>query len=101
MRFHARTEPPMTDNRSYAVLLFPQAQEALGDAIKPYLSPGPMGAQIVCAAVDVSGAYCQMTLRGKNAQGEAVALEMMVPHPMVKLIMSLHDDHPFGFQAKD
>lgn len=90
----------MADTQSYAVLLFPQALEALGDAIKPYLSPGPAGPHIVCAAVDVSGAYCQMTLRGKSAQGEDVGLEVMVPHPMVKLIMSLHDDHPFGFQAK-
>lgn len=89
----------MDDTQGYAVLLFPQALEALGDAIKPYLGAGPAGPHIVCAAVDVSGAYCQMTLQGKNASGQMVALEVMVPHAMVKLIMSLHDDHPFGFHA--
>lgn len=90
----------MADTQSYAVLLFPQALEALGDAIKPYLATGPAGPQIVCAEVDVSGAYCQMTLLGKNAKGENVELEVMVPHPMIKMIVSLHDDHPFGFQGK-
>jgi hypothetical protein len=90
----------MDDAQSYAVLLFPQALEALGDAIKPYLATGPLGPHVVCAEIDVSGAYCQMTLQGKNADGQAVELDMMVPHAMVKLIMSLRDDHPFGFQAK-
>lgn len=87
----------MDDAQSYAVFLFPQALEALGSAIKPYLSEGVAGQHIVCAGVDVSGVYCEMTLQGTNANGQLVALEVMVPHPMVKLIMSLHDDHAFGF----
>jgi hypothetical protein len=87
----------MDDAQSYAVFLFPQALEALGGAIKPYLTEGAAGQHIVCAGVDVSGAYCEMTLQGTNANGQLVALEVMVPHLMVKLIMSLHDDHPFGF----
>jgi hypothetical protein len=89
----------MDDTQSYAVFLFPQALEALGDAIKPYLHEGPTGQHIVCAAVDVSGAYCEMTLQGTAADGRPVALEMMVPHAMVKLIVSLHGDHPFGFSG--
>ncbi len=87
----------MDDIRNYAVFLFPQALEALGDVIKPYLSEGPAGQHIVCVAVDVSGAYCEMTLKGTNASNQQVDLEMMVPHAMVKLVMSLHGEHPFGF----
>jgi hypothetical protein len=37
----------MTDPLNYAVFLFPQALEALGDAIKPYLRKTPGGPHIV------------------------------------------------------
>ena len=88
---------PMADTENYAVFLFPQAQEALGDAIKPYLSSAPTGEHIVCAGIDSSGAFFQMTLRGTNASGQDVELELMIPHVMVRLIVSLRDGHPFGF----
>jgi hypothetical protein len=90
----------MPDTKSYAVFLFPQALDALGDAIKPYLSNAPAGQHIVCASIDASGAYFEMTLQGADAKGQPAELELRIPHPMVRLIMSLHDDHPFGFQVR-
>ena len=87
----------MTDIPSYAVFLFPQAQEALGESIKPYLSDSPAGQHIVCASIDSSGAFFQMVMQGTNAEGEESQLELMVPHTMVKLIMSLHNGRGFGF----
>jgi hypothetical protein len=90
----------MVDTRSFAVFLFPQALDALGDAIKPYLSNGPAGQHIVCASIDASGAFFEMTLQGTDAQGQPAELELRIQHAMVRLIMSLHDDHPFGFQAR-
>jgi hypothetical protein len=90
----------MPDAKSYAVFLVPQALEALGDAIKPYLSDAPAGQHIVCASIDASGAYFEMTLQGADAKGQPAELELRIPHAMVRLIMSLHDDHPFGFQAR-
>ena len=87
----------MNDTPGYAVFLFPQAIEALGDAVKPYLVTGSNGLHIVCSAIDSSGAFLQMTLEGRNAQGGVIALEMMIPHAMVRLILSLHGDHAFGF----
>ncbi|MBS0569226.1 MAG: hypothetical protein JSS28_01340 [Proteobacteria bacterium] len=90
----------MTDAKSYAVFLFPQALEALGEAVQPYLSDAPAGRHFVCASIDASGAYFEMTLQGADAKGQPAELELRIPHAMVRLIMSLHDDHPFGFQAR-
>ena len=87
----------MTDNPYYAVFLFPQALEALGEPIKPYLADGPGGAHIVCAEIDSSGALFGMTLQGKDAQGKPLELEIMLPHAMIKLVMSVHGEHGIGF----
>jgi hypothetical protein len=87
----------MTTVLNYAVFLFPQAIEALGDPIKPYLRESPGGAHIVCAEIDSSGPLFGMTLEGKGPQGEALELEIMVPMAMVRLVMSMHGEHDIGF----
>jgi hypothetical protein len=87
----------VTDTQYYAVFLFPQAIEALGEPIKPYLNDGPGGPHIVSAEIDSSGALFGMTLLGKDNAGKTVELEIMLPHAMVKLVMSLHGEHPIGF----
>lgn len=76
---------------------FPQALEALGDAIKPYLQEGHAGPHIVCSGVDTGGALVEMNLQGKTADGAAVELELMVPSGMVRMIASAHGDEVFGF----
>ena len=38
----------------YAVYLFEQAVEALGEAIRPYLKTGASGAHVCCHAVDTA-----------------------------------------------
>ncbi|GAA0704271.1 hypothetical protein [Dokdonella soli] len=87
----------MTDAPNYAVFLFPQAIEALGEAIKPYLRDAPGGPHIVCAEIDSSGPLFGMTLAGTGPQGESLKLEIMVPVSMVKLVMSMHGEHEIGF----
>lgn len=87
----------MTETPYYAVFLFPQALEALGDPIRPYVTDGPGGPHIVCAEVDSSGALFGMTLAGKDANGKPLELEIMLPHAMVKLVMSVHGEHAVGF----
>ena len=87
----------MTETPYYAVFLFPQALEALGDPIRPYVTDGPGGPHIVCAEVDSSGALFGMTLAGKDANGKPLELEIMLPHAMVKLVMSVHGEHTNGF----
>lgn len=87
----------MNDSNGYAVFFFPQALEALGEAIKPYLQESPAGAHVLCNALDTSGSLIEMTLHGKTAQGGEVVLELMVPSGMVRMVVSTRTDEAFGF----
>ncbi len=87
----------MSDVKLYAVFLFPQAAEALGEVVKPYFVDGEGGPRLVCTDVDASGSLFQMNIPGRKKDGSAIHIELMVPHAMVKLVMSLHGDHEFGF----
>ena len=46
----------MNGHGGYAVFFFPQALEALGEAIKPYLTSQPDGPHIFCREIDTGGA---------------------------------------------
>jgi hypothetical protein len=87
----------MTDPMNYAVFLFPQALEVLGEPIKPYLRDAAGSPHIVCTEIDASGPLFGMTLAGKGPNGEALELEIMLPASMVKLVMSMHGEHDIGF----
>lgn len=87
----------MNDSNGYAVFFFPQALEALGEAIKPYLQEGAAGAHVVCHEIDTGGALVEMTLHGQDSQGRGVELELMVPTSMVRMIVSARSDEAFGF----
>ena len=87
----------MNDTPGYAVYLFPQALEALGDAIKPYLQQGPGGLHVLCREVDTGGALIEMMLDGQDADSKAVQLELMIPSNMVRMIVSARSDGAFGF----
>lgn len=87
----------MTEPMNYAVFLFPQAIEALGEPIRPYLREASGGLHIVCAEIDASGALFGMTLAGKGPKSESLELEIMVPVSMVKLVMSMHGEQEIGF----
>lgn len=91
----------MTEHTTgYAVFLYEQAQEALGEAIKPYLLDGPSGAYIGCHSVDTAGAFVEMTLVGKVGKGEETETELMVPIGMVRMIVSSHSEAVFGFAPR-
>ncbi|KRG69814.1 hypothetical protein [Pseudoxanthomonas dokdonensis] len=87
----------MNVHRGYAVFLFPQALEALGDAIKPYLADNAAGPHLLCREIDTGGALFEMTLEGTNPQGETVQVELMLPGSMVKLVVSAQNDGAIGF----
>jgi hypothetical protein len=87
----------MNGNNGYAVFFFPQALDALGDAIKPYLHDSPAGPHLVCREIDTGGALIEMTLEGVTTDGQAVQLELMVPGSMVRMIVSSQSDGSFGF----
>lgn len=87
----------MDDKSGYAVFFFPQALDALGQAIKPYLQQGPAGEHMVCRNIDTGGAMFKMDLDGRTATGEAISLELMVPGSMVRMIVSARIEESFGF----
>ena len=87
----------MNEVEGYAVFFFPQALEALGEAIKPYLHEGPMGEHVLCNEVDTAGALIEMTIQAQTTDGRATTLELMVPTSMVKMIVSARSDSAFGF----
>src|SRR3546814_7085527 len=94
---HDEEPRSMNDSNGYAVFCFPQALEALGDAIKPYLQESPAGAHVLCNAIDTGGALLEMTLHCQDSQDRYVALELMVPTSMVRMIVSTRSDETFGF----
>ena len=87
----------MSDSPNYAIFFFPQAIEALGAPIKPYLRESAGGQHIVCTEIDASGPFFGMTLIGSGKAGEPLKLEIMVPSSMVRLVMSMHGAHDIGF----
>lgn len=87
----------MNEASGYAVFLFPQAMEALGDTIKPYLVEGPGGAHILCTEIDTGGALIEMTLDAATNEGQRIALELMLPTNMVRMIVSARGEGSFGF----
>lgn len=90
----------MNEATGYAVFFFPQALEALGDAIKPYLQDGPGEPHVLCAEIDTAGALIEMTLEGRTPEGKPISLELMVPTGMVRMIVSAHSDAVFGFTPR-
>lgn len=91
----------MTEHTAgYAVFLFDQAVEALGEAIKPYLQDGAAGPHIACESVDTGGALVEMTLRARTVEGEEAEIELMIPLQMVRMIVSMRSDDVFGFTMR-
>ena len=90
----------MNESNGYAVFFFPPALEAVGEAIKPYLQDGPVGPHVPCREVDTGGAFIEMTLQGQAPDGRPIALELMVPGNMVRMIVSARSDGDFGFQSR-
>ncbi|WP_147652777.1 hypothetical protein [Vulcaniibacterium gelatinicum] len=87
----------MNEARGYAVFFFPQALEVLGEAIRPYLSDGPAGPHLLCAEVDAGGPLAELILEGRTPDGREIALELMVPTNMIRMVVSARSDGVFGF----
>ena len=90
----------MNESEGYVVFFFPQALEALGEAIKPYLREGPGGEHVLCHEIDTAGALLEMTIEAEANDGRTVALELMVPQSMVKMVVSAHSEAGFGFSPR-
>lgn len=83
---------------TYLVYFHPPALEALGEAVKPYLTEGPSGPFVQCTELDTGGALCEMKVQAKSSADKLVEIEIMVPVAMIRLIISTPDgDRDFGF----
>ena len=91
----------MNDNNGYAVFFFPQALEALGDAVQPFLQDGAAGPHVACHTIDTGGAFIEMSLEGRTPDGKQISLELMVPSAMVRMIVSARSDAEFGFYDRN
>lgn len=81
----------------YAVLLYPQAVEALGAAITPHLREGDLGPHLVCKQINTSGALFELRFDGQGANGKPVEIEMMLPHGFIRMVLSVRGEDSFGF----
>ncbi len=88
----------MKGSSGYAVFFYPQALEALGDAIKPYLQDNPGGPHVVCREIDTAGVFIEMTMSAVTAEAEEVTLDLLVPTSMVRMIVSSQQSGSFGFR---
>lgn len=91
----------MNDTNGYAVFFFPQALEALGDPIRPFLQDGPAGPHVACTTIDTGGAFIEMTIEGRTPEGRALLLELMVPSGMVRMVVSTQSEALFGFGLRE
>jgi hypothetical protein len=90
----------MNESEGYVVYFFPAALEALGEAIKPYLRDGPGGEHVLCHEIDTAGSLIEMTIQADTSEGHSIALELMVPQQMVRMIVSARSDAAFGFSPR-
>ncbi len=81
----------------YAVFFFPQALEALGKAIEPFIQDSPAGPHVLCREIDTGGSLIELSMDSKNPAGEPLDLELMLPTSMVRMIVSARGDQAFGF----
>lgn len=88
----------MSEQRTYAVYFHPQALDALGDAVKPYLTESPAGQFLLAKELDTGGSFCEMFLVGTGPDGKPLDVELMVPTGMIRLIVSVSGNEvDFGF----
>ena len=94
-------EAHMNEVKGYAVFLRPEAVEALGEAIQPYLRDSPRGAHIQCEEIDTGGAFVEMRIKRANRDGQWTAIELMIPAGAIRLIVSCQSDGTCGFGPRE
>jgi hypothetical protein len=87
----------MAHKQTYAVLLFKEAFEALGESIKPFLRSGQFGDFIPCQSVDTNGPLCTLVVDARNEGPKELTVELQIPYPMIKLIVGSEVEGHAGF----
>ena len=83
------------------VLLYEQAYEDIGDALKPYIKEAAIGKYIYCNSANQNGAFLDMLFKPEMCNG-SVKDEMLISIPIktVKFIASGNKSLPIGFTTQ-
>ena len=90
-----------TDNL-YGVLLFEEAWNQLGEALKPYWQEGPIGKYLYCKDIGFCGHFMTLTFTQKQVHNRiGCDMTIWVPTSFVKFIAHTADKTraPVGFQV--
>lgn len=88
----------MTDDQ-YGVLLFENAWEELGEALKPYQKEGPIGKYLYCRKVELGYSFVTLTFTPKQVGGKITCnMSISIPTSYVKFIAEGADKTPMGFR---
>lgn len=91
-------------DNNYAVLLFKEAIEVLGDALEPYLFSGPMGRHLYCKKLEHIGGFIEMTFTPGQVKHRIESdVNLQLPSQFVKFITYANDgdQKKIGFLKKD
>jgi hypothetical protein len=91
----------MNEVKGYAVFLRPEAVEAMGEALAPYLRESPRGMHLQCEEIDTSGAFVEMLIKRINREGKWTEVELMIPAGAIRMIVSCQSDGTFGFGPRE
>ncbi len=89
----------MAHKQTYAVMLFKEAVEALGEAIKPFQRTGQFGDFIPCLSVDTNGPLCTLVVDNRSEGANELTVELQIPYPMIKLIVGSEVEGHAGFHT--
>lgn len=88
----------MKDDK-YGVLLFENAWEEIGEALKPYQQEGPIGKFLYCREIDLGHAFVTMTFTPKQVEGKIdCKIGISIPSSFVKFVAEGADKTPMGFR---
>ena len=87
----------MSSSKVYAVVLFDQAAEELGQLVTLWLKRSAIGCYIYAKKIDPNGHYFHMWLEDAAPDGSTLEMELQLPHQFVKAVFYAADVKRIGF----
>lgn len=87
----------MSGSKVYAVVLFDQAAEELGQLIALWLKRSDFGCYIYAKRIDPNGPYFHMWLDHVAPDGSTIETELQLPHHFLKAVFYAADVKRVGF----
>lgn len=87
----------MSASKVYAVVLFDQAAEELGQIAALWLNRAELGCYIYAKKIDPNGSYFHMWLEHVAPDGSTIETELQLPHQFVKAVFYAADMKRVGF----